>query len=365
MTTEIKQETIRVTNLEPGVVISRPKQMYAWPGMIKISKEEILVAASERKNHLCPYGREVVVRSTDAGKSWTLPEEVYNSELDDRDSNLAIMPDGTVILSWFSSTAFENYWKERGKRVTDKMRDEVIGSWMSCSKDFGETWESPLRMPVGVHISPNVISDGSLLVIGEEKGGEAGLSIFKSFDQGKNWQKESMIYCEKFYQEEYKREMLILNENHVLETSPGNLIAMFRSNPSEDGSLFQAFSSDYGKTWSKPKKTAVWGYPPHLLKLSNGVIMCSYSHRREPFSIRAVFSYDNGLSWDADNIQTLYQWEDEPDMGYPTSIELSPGEIMTVFYCSRRDANHPNQTQRMDGNSPEGIVSVKFKLENY
>ena len=365
MIAEVVQTQIKIKNIRTNVVISRPKQMYAWPGMVKISEREILVAASERLHHTCPYGREVIVRSTDAGQSWTLPQEVYNSELDDRDSNLNIAPDGTLILSWFTSTAFENHWTKRAKRVSNLMRDELLGPWMCCSRDMGDNWDEPRRMPVGGHISPSVLSDGSLLVIGEEPRNESALAVYKSGDMGISWRKATKIYCTKHWREEYKRKMSVLNENHVLETSPGKLMVMFRSNPSESGHLFQAFSEDYGESWTKPCKTEIWGYPPQLLRLENGVIMCSYSHRRAPYSIRAVFSYDEGRTWDTDNIQTLYQWEDEPDMGYPTSIELSPGEILTVFYCSRRDADHPGQTQRMDGNSPEGVLSVSFTLENY
>jgi len=219
---------------------------------------------------------------------------------------------------------------------------------------------------VGIHISPVLLSDGSLLSIGPKRSSnELFMGVYKSKNKGIDWSCITKISCQKFWHEESKRNRLTLNENHVLETSPGKLIAMFRSDPVEDGHLFQAFSEDYGESWSKPRKTEIWGYPPQLLRLENGVIMCSYSHRRTPYSIRAVFSYDEGRTWDTDNIVTLYEWEDEPDMGYPSSIELSPGKILTVFYCSRRDADYPGQTQRMDGNSPEGVLSVSFTLENY
>ena len=358
MIAEVTKDKLKVSNAKHGVVVSRPRQMYAWPGIVKVSGDEVIVAASERLQHCCPYGREVIVRSNDAGKSWSLPQEVYNSELDDRDSNLSVTQDGTLILGWFTSTAFEGHWKERANRVTKKMREELTGSWMCCSKDFGDTWEAPLRMPVGAHISPVVLSDGSLLTIGEDAQNQAGLSVYKSVDMGSSWQKASTISCRKSWREDAKREMPFLNENHVLEVSPGKLIGMFRSDPVGDGYLYQCSSDDYGETWTSPHKTEIWGYPPQLLRLQNGAIMCTYSYRREPYSIRAVFSYDNGNTWDTDNIQTLYQWDDQPDMGYPSSIELSPGKILTVFYCSRRDKDSPEIL-------PEGILSVTFSLENY
>lgn len=354
MFTELTRKKLTITGIKNDIVISRPKQMYGWPGIVKVSENEILVAASERCYHCCPYGREVIVRSTDGGQNWSLPQEVYNSELDDRDANLNIMPDGTLILSWFTSTAFEERWLERARRVSSLMRRELLGSWMCCSKDFGDTWETPLRMPVGVHISPSVLSDGSLITVGDapEAGDEAALTVYKSRDLGKNWTVAGKISCG------MGKGRLLLNENHVLETSPGRLIGMFRSDPGGDGYLYQSISEDYGETWTAPHKTAIWGYPPQLLRLHNGVIMCSYSYRRRPYSIRAVFSHDDGLTWDTDNIQTIYEWDDEPDMGYPGSIELSPGNILTIFYCSRRDIGAVE-------NKPEGILSAAFTLDNY
>ena len=92
-------------------------------------------------------------------------------------------------------------------------------------------------------------------------------------------------------------------------------------------------------------------------------------HRRAPYSIRGVLSRDKGKTWDTDNAFTIYEWADEPDMGYPSSLEISPGEILTVFYCSRRDMkkNNPKthiEAQRQtEGASPEGILCVRYKLD--
>jgi len=355
----MNKNKIKVTDIRNGVVISRPEQMYGWPGMVKISENEIIVAASERRDHVCPYGREVIVRSSDSGKTWSLPQEIYNSELDDRDANLACTADESLVLSWFTSVAFELYpqWAARTKRITDQMRKELLGSWMACSRDQGHSWDAPKRMPAGRHISPIFLSDNSLLILGDGAGNEneEAVAVYKSNDMGESWRQTTKIPCKRIWVEECKQNLLKLDENHVLETSPGKLIAMFRTIEGEMN-LYQAFSEDYGETWSKPRKTDIFGCPPQLLRLSNGVIMCSYGHRRKPFSIRVVFSYDGGITWDTENISTLYEWKNQPDMGYPTSIELSPGNILTVFYCSHRGTGH----QAL----PEGILSVTFNIKN-
>lgn len=346
--------------IKQGIVASRPKQMYGWPGITRAANGDIIVAASERKSHMCPYGREVIIRSKDNGGSWSLPQEVYNSELDDRDANIITLKDGTLVLSWFTSTAFEHYsWKERAARVTEQMRRELMGTWMLKSHDHGENWDAkPLRIPVGMHISPTQLSDGSLLSIGWEglfqDGAQKTLCCYQSNDLGESWNKTFTFDCPQ------KDGLPVLNENHVLEIAPGKLIAMFRKC---GDFLYQASSSDYGKNWTTPQQTEIWGYPPHLIKLGDGRILCVYGHRRNPYSIRGVISADNGQTWDIDNIFTIYEWKDELDMGYPVSLEVAPGEILTVFYCNRRDEVSTNTPEPWKtSNAQDGILSVRYRI---
>ncbi len=350
---------IKIT--DKGAVASRPGQMYAWPGMAKALNGDIVVAVSERKFHVDPFGREVVIRSRDNGYSWGLPQEVYNSEMDDRDGNMLALRDGRLVLSWFTSNAFEKDWPERAARVTDKMRKELLGTWMLVSNDNGYTWsETPKSIPAGMHVSPTELSDGSLLSIGfgNRFSGDdrSALSILKSHDTGNTWDRISKI--DAVFKDENGNLIAHLDESHVLETSPGNLIALFRSVRGADGNgyLYQAFSSDYGNSWTLPHKTSIWGYPPHMLKLSSGAILCMCSHRRRPYGIVGVLSRDNGYSWDTENIFTIYSWDDEPDMGYPVSLEVAKDEILTVFYCKRDGIKDKNE-------EPEGLLYVRFKIE--
>ena len=348
---------MKMNVVESGIIASRPGQMYGWPGITRAGNGDLLVAASERKYHICPYGREVVIRSKDGGANWELPQEIFNSELDDRDANITTLNDGTVLQSWFSSIAFEFAWPERVARITSKIRDEVTGTWMIRSYDHGHTWEEKaLRIPVGMHISPIELSDQSLISIGWDhrfnKNKNKKLQVYKSNDKGESWFHVFTIDCddEQCADGSFRP---ILNENHVIETEPGKLVALFRRC---GNCLYQAFSDDFGVTWTKPYKTAIQGYPVHMLKLKNGSIMAAYGYRWEPYSIRVVFSHDNCRTWDTDYIETLYQWEDQPDMGYPVSIELEPGRVMTVFYCSRRDMKRENPDWCMKDKSPEGIL---------
>ncbi len=342
--------------LEHGVLAARPEQMYGWPGITRAANGDLIAAASERKSHVCPFGREVVMRSSDNGRTWSLPMEVYNSFMDDRDSNLTTLQDGTIILSWFTSNAFERAGWPQSAYVTDKMREELLGTWLIRSYDHGLTWEkTPTRIPVGMHMSPVELSDGSLISIGFERRffmtEPHDLAVYKSYDRGATWQRTGVIDCpasEAGHPE--------LNENHVIDTGNGQLTALFRKNSDY---LRQAFSNDYGLTWSKPEPTGMWGLPAQMLKLSNGDILCVYGHRRTPYSIRGVLSHDNGKTWNIPNTFTIHEWNDQPDMGYPSSMEVGPGEILTIFYCARRD---PKKGIQVPGSSPEGILFTRYRF---
>lgn len=358
------------TVVERGVVACRPGQMYGWPGIIRARSGEWLVIASERKHHVCPYGREVIMRSRDGGHTWSLPEEIYDSEIDDRDGSLTLLPDGTVVAAWFTSAEFREplfsrpEWEPRSRRVTPQMIAELEGSWILRSFDGGATWESTAhRIPeaAAIHSGPFALSDNSLISF-ETRRVEDGLRNFcvKSRDRGLTWERLGEMPCER-----YERGGMLVpycNERAFIEADPARYVALFRNE--KEGYLHQSESYDGGRTWSEARPTPIKGFPAHLLTLSGGAIMCSYGHRFDPWSIRAVFSYDGGRTWDTDHLVTLDQWHDLPDMGYPVSGEVAPGEVLTVYYVSRRPLKHmPHwETTFKHGSTPEGILFCRTRL---
>ncbi|MBR6747398.1 MAG: exo-alpha-sialidase, partial [Clostridia bacterium] len=105
-----------------------------------------------------------------------------------------------------------------------------------------------------------------------------------------------------------------------------------RNSPSPYGrsfSMFQTWSDDGGKTWTVPEHVDVSGSPPHLLRHSSGAVICVYGRREEPYGERALISYDDGKTWAKD--VELSRGE-RADLGYPCSVELADGSILTVYY---------------------------------
>ena len=56
----------------------------------------------------------------------------------------------------------------------------------------------------------------------------------------------------------------------------------------------------------------------------------SYGHRRPPFGNQVRVSEDNGASW-SQPITVSSDGKGE-DLGYPSSVQLDSGELVTVWY---------------------------------
>jgi Neuraminidase (sialidase) len=101
--------------------------------------------------------------------------------------------------------------------------------------------------------------------------------------------------------------------------------------------LYQTESLDNGITWSKPHQIISndSGAPAHIFRHSSGVLITTYSHRKRPYGIWASFSTDNGESWNNESI--IHHGYDTDDLGYPSTIELDDGTLITAFYTREND----------------------------
>ena len=69
-----------------------------------------------------------------------------------------------------------------------------------------------------------------------------------------------------------------------------------------------------------------------MLRLRNGDILMSYGYRKKPYGNRTRISTNHGKTWgdeliiSADGI--------DGDLGYPSTVELADGTLLTVWYES-------------------------------
>ena len=166
-----------------------------------------------------------------------------------------------------------------------------------------------------------VWKDGREFVSGSNN--RHGAYVLRSRDGGETWGDASQLSDNN------------LGETALLYVPSGKLIALLRQQPG-DTALWQMDSSDQGYTWSEPRRvTGPRQHPGDLLRLADGRILLTFGHRRVPFGVRALVSHDDGQTWDHQHAITLAAESLSADCGYPSSIQLDDGMIVTVYYVAR------------------------------
>ncbi len=335
--------------LEKTVISHRPDLYHGWPTLTRRSSGQLLVVCSGgREAHVCPFGRVEMMRSDDQGRTWGWPCVLKDSEIDDRDAGVLETPQGTLLVTTFTSLAYEPIlakaeklepgqpgawskerlarWKAAHGRLPKERREDLLGEWMLRSTDGGLTWSGPYRCQVNSPHGPFVVSDGRLLYAGKELWhGERRIGVCESTNDGLGWKWLATIPTREG--DDHRK----YHELHGVQTAEGRLVVQLRNhNKSNSGETLQTESSDGGKTWSVPRSIGVWGLPSHLMRLADGRLLMTYGHRRPPFGNQARLSEDGGRTWSE---PILVSGDGAGgDLGYPSTVELSPGALLTVWY---------------------------------
>ena len=217
-------------------------------------------------------------------------------------------------------------WRAANNRLSAERRKQDLGVWMIRLTDDGVTWSQRYDCLVDSPHGPIQLSDGRLLYAGKDlwRQGER-VGVCESTDDGQTWKWLSQIPVrDGDSHTEY-------HELHAVETEDGRIVCHVRNhNKANAGETLQCESADGGKTWSKPKSIGVWGLPSHLLRLRDNRLLMTYGHRRAPLGNQARLSTDHGRTW-SDPIE-LSGDGITGDLGYPSTVELDDGTLVTVWY---------------------------------
>lgn len=356
--------------LSKGIVGRNKDSIFSYQAWPTITKDEngvlYVVTSGHRLGHVCPYGKNLMYKSYDNGKTWTSPIIINDTLLDDRDGGIVYLGRGKFLVTFFNHPAsvyendlfkgyFEkfipqNYQKiafsalEQYKNLTEEQRQG--GSFIILSNDYGNTWSKPIKVPISAPHGPTLAKDGTLMYLGSEMYNDCGLEkdsvwFYKSYDSGESWQQVSKIP-----HPEWLKENEFFCEPHVIELDDGTILGAFRIEGRFE--IATATSSDGGKTWDNIKISGLKGSPPHLYKASNGIILMSYGKRVDAKEERVAISYDNGKTWKKD---FLLNSAENADMGYTSTVELDNGEFLSIYYDRYMD----------DGFT--SILYTKWKIE--
>ncbi|NBV85158.1 MAG: exo-alpha-sialidase [Verrucomicrobia bacterium] len=329
--------------------ISVESQFYhGWPTVSRRDNGELWVVWSGgRDAHICPMGQVHAMTSLDNGETWSWPRVLLDSAIDDRDAGMLVTAKGTLLVSTFTSLAYEPFlekamagkktpfvnaanlpkWLGVHNRLSAEERRAQLGEWILRSTDAGMTWSTVLPSIVNSPHGPIQLKDGRLLYPGKQLWTPEGkIGVSESLDDGLTWHWLAEIPTREgdVLKGEY-------HELHGVETNDGRIIVHIRKEKGANANeTLQTESSDGGKTWSVPHSIEVWGLPSQLLKLRDGRLLMSYGYRRKPFGNQVRVSVDNGKTWG----EPLTISEDGAygDLGYPSTVELADGTLLTVWY---------------------------------
>jgi len=347
------------TIIETKIISQQPEYYCGWPTLARRANGELWVTWSGgRVGHICPFGQVHSMTSRDDGKTWTWPRVLLDGAIDDRDSGVLETEKGTLIATTFTSLAYEPYlkdgkmfgalakkgwtteemqsemharWQACHARLTDEERKAELGVWSIRSEDGGRTWSERIPTIVNSPHGPIQLADGRLLYAGKQLWTkEKKVGVCESLDDGKTWQWLSEIPAR-----EGDDFVKGYHELHAVEAEDGTIIVQIRNhNKADAGGTLQTESADGGKTWTIPHPIT-FGLPSHLLRLRDDRLLMTYGHRRAPFGNQARLSTDNGKTWgeamiiSGDGVGS--------DLGYPSTVELGDGSLLTVWYEKMKD----------------------------
>ena len=95
--------------IETKVISQQPQFYHGWPTIARRSNGELWVTWSGgRESHVCPFGQVQSMTSRDDGKTWSWPRVLLDSAIDDRDSGVLETAKGSLIVTTFTSLAYED-----------------------------------------------------------------------------------------------------------------------------------------------------------------------------------------------------------------------------------------------------------------
>jgi len=293
----------------------------------------------------------VVLRSGDKGKTWEpMPISVNRHEA------VGVLRDGTVLV--YDDYAFRKesnvfvgqmcVSKDGGRTFgpvelasfhrTDRVAPVAAGEYWNARdlvkyRTTSAKWSDQLCHALWRSVLQK--EDGTLIACAHtrykgDRTGEARVVCYHSSDEGRTWGSESTVaYDPDVGGEGFVEPVMSLCSN-------GDVLCMMRRG------LYQARSTDGGKTWQPYKTLEVSGVDPDLCLMTDGILACSYGRPGN----RIMFSVDGtGQEW-TDRIQ-IYEYQ-RGSFGYTGIVEVQPGRLLYVY--DRRDSEHGGkQTPAIQG----------------
>ncbi|NLV74315.1 MAG: exo-alpha-sialidase [Chloroflexi bacterium] len=316
-----------------------------FPVLVRTGENSLAVIFRSGATHVGISGTLSTSISENGGISWSDPIAVTPRWNDDRNPALGVNRRGELIAAFWRAGAQaypmaedgsgRHYQPAKGKEL------EVAATYITRSGDAGAHWSTPqlyrselinLASPYGRIVAE---ADGTLLMnlYGSLRGAPDGSPditvLCRSRDDGQTWGDESVIA------EGY-------NETALLPLADGTLLAACRST---SGLIALTRSNDGGgRSWTEPKAvTRIGEHPADLTLLQSGRVLLSYGRRIRPYGAGLLYLGKTGTGADYSR-EVLLAGDGilNQDLGYPSTVQLADGHIVTVLYyaCGSAMSQH-------------------------
>jgi len=307
----------------PAVAIDN---VCAWPNLTVLRDGTIIATIFNQPCHGLWEGDVECWGSADGGRAWTLrgtpaPHEPGTNRMNVA-AGLAANGDLVVLASGWS------HRPPKGQRAGHGPPAHILTPWVSRSTDGGKTWSIDRtgfpKTPVGqdgVPFGDIVLGKDGALRVAAYRGKPGETFVFRSPDDGKTWGEAAAM-----------SDKAVIDEPAIFHIGNGKWLAAAR----RDG-LDLYVSDDDARTWKhRQKLTGAQQHPGHFTRLSDGRLLLSYGNRVDPKGVDVRLSSDQGQTWS----EPLRVADFQGDGGYPSSVQLPDGQVLTAFYASRA-AYHP------------------------
>ena len=341
---------------------SEPYGYFAWPTVTKLDgKRLIAVSSGMRNEHIDIEGKLVCWYSEDEGKTWSEPQLLQDTVLDDRDAGVVYW-NGKIIVSWFCASKEYFRRQDRDKyaewasSIPEALDTKLMGGNYIISEDGGKTWSEIYSMPEGMFTPHGLIinPEGGLTSVGYLKydkvlkrwgTGIAVRTTDGTMDENGFVWSDAIVIADSDTQYSWD-----FQEPYGLYNDDGVLIVVMRA----DKGLYQCELQPGANKFGEWRKIAnVQESPAHMFRHSSGVMVMTYGYRgiyvdpntggtvsytergKDILGIRARLSYDGGLTWTREIVLTTdarITDDNLSDLGYTSSVEISDGKIVTVYY---------------------------------
>lgn len=300
----------------------------AWPNLTVLPDGAIIATIFGHPSHGRGEG-DVECWATLDGRFWTKRGVAAVHEPGANRMNVAagLSARGDLIVL---SSGWSVKKDDKGKVVS---LVDILPAWICRSSDGGKTWQvdekafpgSPEGFTPLIPFGDVLIgADGALRAAcyaREEKTKIDHVWIVRSADDGRTWKIQSKISAAN-------------NETALFHVGKGEWIAAARALGKTKQRLDLWRSTDDGQTWTDagPLSEAAQ-HPAHIARLRDGRLLLTYGNRiKGKYGVLAKLSSDNGRTWGA--ALTLVDDLLSGDCGYPASVQLPGGEILTAYYSN-------------------------------